>query len=117
MGGGESPGCQPSTDGEDREEAAPRLLRAAEESFSGIRLAESPILLLAYFHKAFRADLAELRRGAAVLAEMGPGGRRERLQELRRRFEFLVLAYEYHSTAEDEVWIRIRHCIIRVSIL
>ncbi|XP_030458146.2 zinc finger protein BRUTUS-like At1g18910 [Syzygium oleosum] len=106
MGGGKSPECPAGAEEEeeDKEEAAaPQLLREAEESFSGIRLADAPILLLVYFHKAFRAELAELRRGAAVLAEMGPQGRQERLRELRGRFEFLVLAYEYHSAAEDEV--------------
>ncbi|XP_048137268.1 zinc finger protein BRUTUS-like At1g74770 isoform X2 [Rhodamnia argentea] len=104
MGGSESPECQPSTEEEEEEEeVAPRLLWAAEESLSGIRLTEAPILLLVYFHKAFRAELAELCRGAAALAEMGPHGRRERLRGLRGRFEFLMLAHEYPSAAEDEV--------------
>ncbi|CAH8391101.1 unnamed protein product [Eruca vesicaria subsp. sativa] len=63
------------------------------------RLSDSPILLFVYFHKAFRAQLAELHRLAGDRVKTGS----YLAVELRRKFDFLKLVYKYHSAAEDEV--------------
>lgn len=63
------------------------------------RLSDSPVLLFVYFHKAFRAQLAELQR--LVGNEVRDGS--HLAVELRRKFDFLKLVYMYHSAAEDEV--------------
>ncbi|CAN1753668.1 Zinc finger protein BRUTUS-like At1g74770 [Linum perenne] len=75
------------------------------ELFSGVSLADAPILFLLCFHRAFRRELAELCRIAVAASESGGGGGRggSAIDELRCRFEFLKLAYDYHSAAEDEV--------------
>ncbi|VVA91823.1 unnamed protein product [Arabis nemorensis] len=63
------------------------------------RLSDSPILLFVYFHKAFRAQLAELHRLAGDVVWTGS----DLAVELRRKFDFFKLVYKYHSAAEDEV--------------
>ncbi|XP_013664416.1 zinc finger protein BRUTUS-like At1g18910 [Brassica napus] len=63
------------------------------------RLSDSPILLFVYFHKAFRAQLAELHRLAGDRVKTGS----YLAVELRRKFDYLKLVYKYHSAAEDEV--------------
>ncbi|CAA7013653.1 unnamed protein product [Microthlaspi erraticum] len=63
------------------------------------RLSDSPILLFVYFHKAFRAQLAELQCLAGDTVREGS----DLAVELRRKFDFLKLVYKYHSAAEDEV--------------
>ncbi|KAL5747354.1 hypothetical protein ACOSP7_024352 [Xanthoceras sorbifolium] len=82
----------------DEDEAQPPV----SESFSGVRLADAPILLLVYFHKALRAELDELRLTAVNALERGSYDH-ELILELRRRFEFLKLVYKYHCATEDEV--------------
>ncbi|KAG9450383.1 hypothetical protein H6P81_010348 [Aristolochia fimbriata] len=72
-----------------------------EESSAGLRLVDSPIMLLVCFHKALRSELAELH----LLAE-NVWSERSQIPELKRRFEFLQLVYKYHCTAEDEVIFR-----------
>ncbi|KAG2253568.1 hypothetical protein Bca52824_083704 [Brassica carinata] len=66
------------------------------------KLADAPVLLFVYFHKAFRAQLVELRRFATDASAAGSFSG-ELAGELRRKFEFLKLVYKYHSAAEDEV--------------
>ncbi|KAJ0257348.1 Zinc finger protein BRUTUS-like [Hirschfeldia incana] len=68
-------------------------------SIVNARLSDSPILLFVYFHKAFRAQLAELQRLAGDEVRDGS----HLAVELRRKFDFLKLVYTYHSAAEDEV--------------
>ncbi|KAL0694854.1 hypothetical protein Bca4012_062034 [Brassica carinata] len=68
-------------------------------SIVNARLSDSPILLFVYFHKAFRAQLAELQRLAGDEVRDGS----HLAVELRRKFDFLKLVYMYHSAAEDEV--------------
>lgn len=63
------------------------------------RLSDSPILLFVYFHKAFRAQLAELQCLAGDTFRSGS----DLAVELRRKFDFLKVVYKYHSAAEDEV--------------
>ncbi|XP_010459541.1 PREDICTED: uncharacterized protein LOC104740590 isoform X1 [Camelina sativa] len=63
------------------------------------RLSDAPILLFVYFHKAFRAQLAELQCLAGGTVRSGS----DLALELRSKFEFLKLVYKYHSAAEDEV--------------
>lgn len=87
MGGGESPKC-----GSNREEVV-----AAPPS-----LADAPILLLVCFHKALRTELAEVRRLSLSALESGSHDH-DLILDIRRRFEFLKLAYKYHCSAEDEV--------------
>lgn len=70
------------------------------EAFPSEFLAASPVMLLVFFHQAFRGELSELHLLAADLVE---GGRPELVAVIRDRFEFLKLAYSYHSAAEDEV--------------
>ncbi|KAK9278654.1 hypothetical protein L1049_028227 [Liquidambar formosana] len=94
MGSADSPPWAPDTDTDTDTDAG--------ESFSGVRLADTPILLLVFFHKALRAELAELRRVAGEASESGCYGR-DLVLDLHRRFEFLKLAYKYHCAAEDEV--------------
>ncbi|KAJ0049275.1 hypothetical protein Pint_15297 [Pistacia integerrima] len=94
MDGGDSP--ETPTD-KDEDEALP-----VAESLSTIRLADAPILLLVYFHKALRAELSDLRRMAITALERASYDR-ELILELHRRFEFLKLVYKYHCATEDEV--------------
>lgn len=72
------------------------------DSFAGVRLSDAPILLFVYFHKAIRAELAELRRAAVVASELGSYDR-QLILELLRRFQFLKLVNKYHCATEDEV--------------
>ncbi|KAK9090598.1 hypothetical protein Sjap_023775 [Stephania japonica] len=67
-----------------------------------VRVVEAPILLLVLFHRALRAELAELHRISAACAEEGRGGG-DLVGELDRRFRFLKVVYKYHCAAEDEV--------------
>lgn len=67
-----------------------------------VPLAHAPILLLVYFHKAFRAEVADLRRVVSDALERGHCTRRL-VCELKRRFEFFKLACKYHCVAEDEM--------------
>uniref|UniRef100_A0A803P4T1 Uncharacterized protein n=1 Tax=Cannabis sativa TaxID=3483 RepID=A0A803P4T1_CANSA len=70
-----------------------------------VPLAHAPILLLVYFHKAFRSEVADLQRVVSGALEQGVihRGRCGLVAELLRRFEFLKLACKYHCAAEDEV--------------
>ncbi|XP_068641467.1 zinc finger protein BRUTUS-like At1g18910 isoform X2 [Aristolochia californica] len=74
------------------------MSNSAVGSTAGVRLVDSPIMLLVCFHKALGAELAELH----LLAENGRPGWNG-IPEFRRRYEFLQLVYKYHCTAEDEV--------------
>ncbi|XP_004301304.1 PREDICTED: uncharacterized protein LOC101310711 [Fragaria vesca subsp. vesca] len=77
--------------------------RMPESSSSSCsELAQSPILLLVCFHKAMRAELADLLHVTTAALNGGFRGRGFVLEVLRR-FEFLKLAYKYHCSAEDEV--------------
>ncbi|KFK41911.1 hypothetical protein AALP_AA2G188400 [Arabis alpina] len=69
------------------------------------KLSDAPVLLFVYFHKAFRAQLVELRQFATDAAAAADGGdfSRDLATELYRKFDFLKLVYKYHSAAEDEV--------------
>ncbi|KAK9114036.1 hypothetical protein Syun_020833 [Stephania yunnanensis] len=71
-------------------------------ALAGVRVVEAPILLLVLFHRALRAELAELHRISADCAEKGRGGG-DLVGELDRRFRFVKVAYKYHCAAEDEV--------------
>ncbi|KAG8379106.1 hypothetical protein BUALT_Bualt07G0053600 [Buddleja alternifolia] len=82
MGGGES----------EKEEDWPETLLA------GVSLVDAPVLFFVASHKAFRSELASLRRAG----ECGVYGR-ELVVDLGRRLEFLKLVYDYHCAAEDEV--------------
>ncbi|XP_010533417.1 PREDICTED: uncharacterized protein LOC104809216 isoform X2 [Tarenaya hassleriana] len=101
MGGGDCRALPP-----DKDERLPGYASSASAvgvaAGNNARLSEAPVLLFVYFHKAFRAQLAELRRLAVDAAEKGTGGR-DLAAELRGRFEFLKLVYKYHCAAEDEV--------------
>lgn len=78
------------------------VMEVVELPKCGVGLVDNPILVLVYFHKALRAEFAELRRIAVEALESGTHGV-ELLVLLRKRFEFLKLFYKYHSAAEDEV--------------
>lgn len=91
MGGVQSPKCLPAS-----ADAVSASEEANGDPLPSDRLAESPVLLLVFFHKAFREELALLRR----LAE---DGHPESATKLRERFRFLKLAYGYHCAVEDEV--------------
>ncbi|KAJ0255812.1 Zinc finger protein BRUTUS-like [Hirschfeldia incana] len=67
------------------------------------KLADAPVLFFVYFHKAFRAQLVELRRLATDAAAEAGSFSVDFAGELCRKFEFLKLVYKYHSAAEDEV--------------
>ena len=75
---------------------------AASTSLLLVPLAHAPILLLVYFHKAFRSEVADLLR---LVSDALERGHRTRcfVFELLRRFEFLKLACKYHCAAEDEI--------------
>lgn len=77
-------------------------VEVAELPQNGVGLVDNPILVLVYFHKALRAEFAELRHIAVEALESGTHGG-DLLVLLRKRFEFLKLFYKYHSAAEDEV--------------
>lgn len=80
------------------------VMEVVEVVRNGVGLVDNPILVLVYFHKALRAEFAELRRVAVEALERGTHGVEvELLVLLRKRFEFLKLFYKYHSAAEDEV--------------
>ncbi|KAG7659586.1 Zinc finger CHY-type [Arabidopsis suecica] len=66
------------------------------------KLSDAPVLFFVYCHKAFRAQLVELRRFATDAAEADSFSG-DLAVELSRKFEFLKLVYKYHSAAEDEV--------------
>ncbi|KAF9667784.1 hypothetical protein SADUNF_Sadunf15G0059500 [Salix dunnii] len=101
-GGGDPPRF---TQGKERDAESPWPPALVEaECFSNVRLTDAPILLLVYFHKALRVELADLRRLAFKASEIESEPRRpELVVELRRRFDFLKLAYKYHTATEDEV--------------
>lgn len=80
----------------------PDIASTSSSSASAVnnaRLSDAPILLFVYFHKAFRAQLAELQFLAGDTVRSGS----DLAVELRSKFEFLKLVYKYHSAAEDEV--------------
>lgn len=87
------------------------------ECFSNVRLTDAPILLLVHFHKALRVEIADLRRLAVTASEAESEARRpELVVELRRRFDFLKLAYKYHTATEDEViFLALDTCIKNVA--
>ncbi|CAA0826796.1 zinc ion binding [Striga hermonthica] len=74
----------------------------AVTSVSGARLSDAPVLFFVTTHKAFREELASVRRAAEEAVGSGDACR-ELVAELGRRLEFLKLVYSYHSAAEDEV--------------
>ncbi|XP_050377186.1 zinc finger protein BRUTUS-like At1g74770 [Argentina anserina] len=80
----------------------PESSTSSSESPEARGLAQSPILLLVCFHKAMRAELADLRHVTTAGLDGGFRGRGFVLEVLRR-FEFLKLAYKYHCSAEDEI--------------
>ncbi|XP_010272192.1 PREDICTED: uncharacterized protein LOC104608041 isoform X2 [Nelumbo nucifera] len=86
---------------------SPRWAREEEMAgpLSGVRLVDAPILLLVSFHKALRAEFAELHRLTLSSWEIG-SPRRDLIVELLRRYRFLELVYKYHCAAEDEVIFR-----------
>ncbi|KAK9925900.1 hypothetical protein M0R45_023162 [Rubus argutus] len=86
--------------GGDGQDSHPECSSSSSES--RVRLAHSPILLLVCFHKAMRAELADLRRVTTAALD-GAYKDRHFILDLLRRFEFLKLAYKYHCSAEDEV--------------
>lgn len=101
MGAGDSPKYPPDKEKEARPPpSSPAVVE--RECFSDVRLADAPILLLICFHEALREELADLHHLAVTASERGSHGR-ELIVELRRRFDFLKLAYKYHCAAEDEV--------------
>ncbi|EOA34392.1 hypothetical protein CARUB_v10021919mg [Capsella rubella] len=75
---------------------------ASAVAIGNTKLSDAPVLFFVYFHKAFRAQLVELRRFATDAAEANNSSR-DLAVELSRKFEFLKLVYKYHSAAEDEV--------------
>ncbi|XP_077210155.1 zinc finger protein BRUTUS-like At1g18910 [Tasmannia lanceolata] len=75
-------------------------------SLSGGRIIDSPILLLVFFHKALRSELADLHRLTVSLSSSDLCPRRDSIIDLCRRFRFLCSAYKYHCAAEDEVIFR-----------
>lgn len=79
----------------------PDIASTSSSSASAVnaRLSDAPILLFVYFHKAFRAQLAELQFLAGDTVRYGS----DLAVELRYKFDFLKLIYKYHSAAEDEV--------------
>ncbi|CAN0903469.1 Zinc finger protein BRUTUS-like At1g74770 [Linum grandiflorum] len=83
----------------------PAEFEVEEELFSGVCLADAPILFLLCFHRAFLRELAELCRIAAIAASSGSETteRGSEIDEIHCRFEFLKLAYDHHSAAEEEV--------------
>lgn len=101
-GVGNSPNLPPDKE-RDAESPWPPAVEEAE-CFSNVRLTDAPILLLVHFHKALRVEIADLRRLAVTASEAESEARRpELVVELRRRFDFLKLAYKYHTATEDEV--------------
>ncbi|CAH2067293.1 unnamed protein product [Thlaspi arvense] len=72
-------------------------------SVENTKLADAPVLFFVYFHKAFLAQLVELRRFATDAAAKAGSFSGDLAGDLRRKFEFLKLVYKYHSAAEDEV--------------
>ncbi|KAK7314573.1 hypothetical protein VNO77_33099 [Canavalia gladiata] len=62
-------------------------------------LAESPILIFSFFHKAIRNELDALHRLAMAFAT----GNCSDIQPLFERYHFLRSMYRHHSNAEDEV--------------
>ncbi|KAJ6970371.1 zinc finger protein BRUTUS-like [Populus alba x Populus x berolinensis] len=114
-GVGDSPKLPPDKD-RDAESPWPPIVVGAE-CFSNIRLTDAPILLLVHFHEALRVEIADLRRLAVTASEAESEARRpELVVELRRRFDFLKLAYKYHSATEDEViFLALDTCIKNVA--
>lgn len=103
-GGGGGCGVSPELASQTEAEAAAQPLAPLCRSVSGAQLRDAPILLFVFFHKALRAELAELRLLAAAESGCHGGSSNGNLVvEIRRRFEFLKLFYKYHSAAEDEV--------------
>ncbi|KAG5230054.1 hypothetical protein OIU76_022103 [Salix suchowensis] len=101
-GGGDPPRFTPGKERDAESPWPPALVEA--ECFSNVRLTDAPILLLVHFHKALRVEIADLRRLAVTASETESEPRRHELVvELRQRFDFLKLAYKYHTATEDEV--------------
>ncbi|KAJ6411644.1 hypothetical protein OIU84_008261 [Salix udensis] len=102
VGGGDPPRFTPGKERDAESPWPPALVEA--ECFSNVRLTDAPILLLVHFHKALRVEIADLRRLAVTASETESEPRRpELVVELRQRFDFLKLAYKYHTATEDEV--------------
>ncbi|XP_052182286.1 zinc finger protein BRUTUS-like At1g74770 isoform X2 [Diospyros lotus] len=83
-------------------ECPPEKEQPSLQPLSSVKLWDAPILLLVYFHKAFRAELADLHRMALAALERGSGSR-DLILDLRGRFEFFKLVYKYHTAAEDQL--------------
>lgn len=75
---------------------------ASAVTVGNTKLSDAPVLFFVYCHKAFRAQLVDLRRFATDAAEADSFSG-DLAVELSRKFEFLKLVYKYHSAAEDEV--------------
>ncbi|CAK7322900.1 unnamed protein product [Dovyalis caffra] len=100
--GGDSPKLPPDQEGDAEPQWPPVVVDA--ECFSDVRLRDAPILWFVHFHKALREEIADLHRLAVTASEKESVPRRpELVLELRRRFDFLKLAYKYHTATEDEV--------------
>ncbi|XP_065876833.1 zinc finger protein BRUTUS-like At1g74770 [Euphorbia lathyris] len=100
MGKGDSPKCE---DGNGMPTKLPSPV-VGPQSFYDVSLVDAPILLLFYFHNAIRQELCNLHSLAVTALEsVSDSERRDLMIELRRRFQFLQLAQEYHCAVEDEV--------------
>ncbi|KAI4343821.1 hypothetical protein L6164_011127 [Bauhinia variegata] len=91
-------GADPSLCTPDKEEDDEEV-----DSLFRVRLADAPILLFVCFHKAIRAELAQLRRLVETASLENKSQNQELILKLKERFEFLKLVLNYHCAAEDEV--------------
>ncbi|CAA7043287.1 unnamed protein product [Microthlaspi erraticum] len=102
MGGGNIHPLPPENNEQGNSSAENALVSASTVTVGNTNLSDAPVLFFVYFHKAFLAQLAELRRFATDAVVAGFFSR-DLAGELCRKFEFLKLVYKYHSAAEDEV--------------
>eukprot|EP00268_Persea_americana_P069251 TRINITY_DN980_c0_g1_i2.p1 TRINITY_DN980_c0_g1~~TRINITY_DN980_c0_g1_i2.p1 ORF type:complete len:1235 (+),score=218.82 TRINITY_DN980_c0_g1_i2:393-4097(+) len=75
-------------------------------AIAGTSVVDSPILLLVCFHKALRAELANLHRLANILLPSSSTTERpsrSSVLDLCQRYRFLHKIYKYHCAGEDEV--------------
>lgn len=81
------------------------LEKEVAPAIAGSSVVDYPVLLLVCFHKAMRAELANLHRLATVLSPSKSTERpgRSSVLDLRHRYQFLHKIYKYHCASEDEV--------------
>lgn len=72
---------------------------AEEEASWEESLADSPILIFLFFHKAIRAEMDGLHRAAVSFLHDLHGD----MEPLLERHRFLRTIYKHHCNAEDEV--------------